>query len=1453
MLKKGFVLGFFIFFAIALSASNFIFRHLSTDNGLKCTQVHALLEDNRGFLWIGTTDGLNRFDGLHFKQYVPNKDNSLSIQQNNISYLFQDKKGLIWIFFSSGEISFYNPLKDTFTNFTAQQLKVILPDYSNPSKIIADSLNNIFIGTNAGLLIYNSETKRLYTIKSNQKDLISASVKDLVLDINNNVWIATAIGVVKYIHKQKKYRIYGTKKYYPSSVFIDSDNNLWVGTNNDGLLVSHISDDNAGKFKLVKTLGKNIYQILEGDKNHIWVSSNKGITLFEKRNTNFEATKNFFSSKHYFYNPTDFFKIEMLKDNSGNIWFGDLKIEEGLFYFSKQKNKLDSIVVDVQNQYALQQYGITTMYIDKSNNLWIGHNNAGLSVTGLNKNPFKLKVIKTQSNELSSNHIYSLCEDHNQNLWVGTDKGIDVFDRSAEKSIAHYKYKSTIAGKGLSGRVPGSITEDKNHNIWVGYLGANPDLIDVKNNIVYNFNYKENERNSAFIWRTMKIVIDKNNTPWFTTSNAGLASYNYDTKQFQYYAPGKIANTNIAIEKNVKGKISDYSLYSICIDKEGFLWIGTDFGGLNRFDPTRKNFVNYLHSETNSSTIASNFVRYVYCDASNNIWVGTNSGLDFFNRKRETFEHYNVDNGLVGNTIQGIVEGERNIIYISTNSGISRFDITNKKITNFSAKNGLFSDEYSTGACLRRKSGELVFGSVNKGVLSFFPEQLRTIVSQPDVHFVSFKVKNKEINPITGKHDQNQILYSDEVKLDYNQSKDITIGFQSIDFIFPERLQYKYRLVGFDGDWKYVDFTNSVANFSQLSPGKYVLEVTASTDSENWGQLAKLKITIRSPWWQSWWFLVLLASVIGYLAYFIYKKRIATLTKRQQILERQIEDRTQKLQLAKTTVEAKNIELEMFNQRLEQQNAEIVDISEQLKKQIELKTKFFTNISHEFRTPLSIIKGMFESLTGRMNPKELNKYLEHVSVIEKNILLLIKHVNQLLNISMIDKEAIIPKISENNLNLLLTETSSNFGKVCEQYQVNFSYFLSENIKSGFYDADIVEQCLFNLLSNALKYTPNDGKITLSAFTSEVDKETWVNIFIEDNGIGIRDEDKSKIFDRFFRNQDAEIQRFESSGIGLAYSKEIIITHLGDITFTSEFKKGSTFKLCFPISKKAYPKEWLNNKVQLMNDKLFKEIELIERKKAGLPKVVIDVDLPVLLIAEDNIELCSYLKELLQDTYKIIIANDGKSALHMSEEYLPDLILSDVMMPLMSGLELCRHIKSNELTAHIPVILLTAMSTEQQQLDGYETGADDYILKPFNSNILLAVLKRHMEQNRKIKSHILNSMDIDNIGADLPDDDRIFLEKATKVVLDNLQNTEFDVDLFCSYMFMSRTNLFRKLKATTGQSATAFTKTIRLKQAAFLLKNSSYTINEISTLVGFADPNYFSRCFKEMYNVTPSNY
>ena len=771
--------------------------------------------------------------------------------------------------------------------------------------------------------------------------------------------------------------------------------------------------------------------------------------------------------------------------------------------------------------------------------------------------------------------------------------------------------------------------------------------------------------------------------------------------------------------------------------------------------------------------------------------------LDQYDKRTGRFDHFTVQDGLSGNIVRGIREGEPGILFVSTNKGLSRLDIQNRHIVNYTTANGLLSNEFMGGACCKRKSGELVFGS-NEGIVSFDPVQLTDGLRKiPE----SLRITNLTIG-------------------DSREKQGLQVGFIAFDYSHPRSIRYRYRLDGYDTDWREVDASDRTAIYNRLPPGNYVFRVETSGNGSYWSAPITEPVRIFPPWWRTWWFILLVFVVVCVLLCIAYKSRVRWYQLRQAELERKIQERTRLLKQAK--------------QELEEKDA--------------LKTRFFMNVSHELRTPLTIIKGLTEDLERHSGSEVSCGDKEILRTISRNTNRLIRHVNELLDLSVLTRGVPSPHIVCADLSRFLEEISETFIPLADSYKIAFTYSIAPDISIAYFDKNILEQVLYNLLSNAFKYTPDGGSVSFSASLEQSSSDAVMTLRITDSGIGIPPESLPYIFDRYYKGASIAFRRSESSGIGLAYTKELLELHKATIQCESELGKGSVFTVALPISEEAYPEEWLEYSESKMEEVSLRESVPLEETNS-VPENLRQT----LLFVEDNEDLCRYLMNAFQTDYRVVIAKNGKVGLEKALEILPDVIVSDVMMPVMNGIECCEALKTDERTAHIPVILLTALAEERQQLEGYGAGADDYLPKPFSLAVLKAKIKNLLKRSEQLKLYFRDRFDLRTPEQTIADPDKEFLSKVTKVVLAHLQDPEFDVELFCSEMAMSRASLFRKLKSTTGCSASSFTRNIRIKRAAELLGQHAYSIGEVAAQVGFSDPNYFTRCFKEIYGITPSEF
>lgn len=1293
----------FVLMITRAQATNVIFDRITMDSGLSSSSVTSILKDRTGYVWVGTTEGLNRYDGYTFKVFLPVPDCPESIQSSSIDKLFEDSDGGIWIFFSSGGISRYDRGSDTFLNFTKEWLRQQLRVYGSPTCFSASVPGHIFIGTENGMLEYDAKEKKLVRLSPAGSVVSSSPVNCLYSAPDHSFWVGTLAGFSLYDKETNHFQDYTIRTNDRedinagnlngvNAIYIDRFDYMWLGTGREGAFRSV----DMGEREIFQSVGREdtrVYQFLETGDGDFWIGHNKGASLISRMNRLALRCEHFFDRPEDL-EPTGECQVRSIfESKDGTVWFDDSRFNQGLFYYSPKERKMGQLRNVPEDAHSISSNQITCLFLDDSDHLWAGHSTYGVSHADLAPSLFRYTLGYTEKENLSSLHILA-------------------------------------------------VYEDSERNLWISYQDANPDRLNLDD------------------FRIRPFIPDYQ------------VSYDYPINSLS-------------------------ELCNLCVSEESWFWGGADEGRLRVWDTKTRALITYRYIPGEMNPLASNHIHCLFVDSSGYLWIGTNAGLDQYDKRTGRFDHFTVQDGLSGNIVRGIREGEPGILFVSTNKGLSRLDIQNRHIVNYTTANGLLSNEFMGGACCKRKSGELVFGS-NEGIVSFDPVQLTDGLRKiPE----SLRITNLTIG-------------------DSREKQGLQVGFIAFDYSHPRSIRYRYRLDGYDTDWREVDASDRTAIYNRLPPGNYVFRVETSGNGSYWSAPITEPVRIFPPWWRTWWFILLVFVVVCVLLYIAYKSRVRWYQLRQAELERKIQERTRLLKQAK--------------QELEEKDA--------------LKTRFFMNVSHELRTPLTIIKGLTEDLERHSGSEESCGDKETLRTISRNTNRLIRHVNELLDLSVLTRGVPSPHIVCANLSRFLKEISETFIPLADSYKIVFTYSIAPDISIAYFDKNILEQVLYNLLSNAFKYTPDGGSVSFSALLEQSSSDAVMTLRITDSGIGIPPESLPYIFDQYYKGESIAFRRSESSGIGLAYTKELLELHKATIQCESELGKGSVFTVALPISEEAYPEEWLEYSEPKMEEASLRELVPLE----GTNPVPENLR-QTLLFVEDNEDLCRYLMNAFQTDYRVVIAKNGKVGLEKAMEILPDVIVSDVMMPVMNGIECCEALKTDERTAHIPVILLTALAEERQQLEGYGAGADDYLPKPFSLAVLKAKIKNLLKRSEQLKLYFRDRFDLRTPEQTIADPDKEFVSKVTRVVLAHLQDPEFDVELFCSEMAMSRASLFRKLKSTTGCSASSFTRNIRIKRAAELLGQHAYSIGEVAAQVGFSDPNYFTRCFKEIYGITPSEF
>lgn len=1065
--------------------------------------------------------------------------------------------------------------------------------------------------------------------------------------------------------------------------------------------------------------------------------------------------------------------------------------------------------IETPHNQSLTNEVITCLFIDKHENLWIGTENQGIYKVNTNsKSFFSYYDDDNEYNVPIKDIIRAINVDGFGNIWIGTFyNGIHIYNRK-DNTLTSIRHNSKLPDNTLISDEIRSILCDKKGLIWIG-TKEGLSCYNPKTNIFTNFN-STSKNPIPHNW-VHTLLEDHNGVIWIGTFN-GIARFDEKTKKFIAYDP-----KNILIHNQVDAIIED---------SKNNIWVATQGGGVTclkrKADPFQFNPVHYINSAGNKNSISSNRVFAIVEGPDGYIWIATEYGLNRLDPKTGDFLRFKQDSGLPNEMIMGLLFDSDGNLWISHKKGLSRMDTKKFTFRNYSEQDGLQSNEFSENTCFRNPfTGELFFGGSN-GLNSFYSNQIDDNSTIPDIRFTGLEVLNQEVVPNKEVNGRviltNPIYFTKEIILKYSD-KSFSIKFAALHYANPKSNKYKFKLVGYNDNWISADPLVRFATYSNLPAGRYTFKVMASNSDGIWNrEPAVLKIIIRPPWWNNW---------IAYIVYFLIVALIVYLTY-DYIVSRE---------------EYKN---QVRYERMK--SKKIVELDE-------MKIQFFTNVSHEFRTPLSLIIDPLRKLNdGNVSQVQASYYY---SVIMQNVQSLLGLVDQLLDFRKIEKGHIKLDIRQGDIVAFAKNIFETFKLKASQKQIKYNFYTSQPQLIANFDGDKLEKILNNLLSNAFKFTPDNGEISLEITsgkksTSESEYTDYFIISVRDNGIGIPIKAQQKIFDRFYQAKTPGILQNRGTGIGLAYTKQLVDILKGKIYVKSSSGTGSVFSVKLPIGE-VDNKELVKNKLQ--SSIIHEPLPLHhENEVETTDNLTIDDEEKLnILVIEDNIDVRTYLKHELSVKYNVIESSNASEGLAAALEHGPDIILSDIMMPGISGLELCKTIKADKRTSHIPFVLLTARQSDAYKKEGYEFGADAYITKPFNTSVLLAILNNLIESRKMLKEIFSNSpfIDIKKIAGNSADEG--FLNTAITTIEDTISNADFNIDALSDILKMSRRQLTHKIKALTGQTVLDFIKTVRLNKGAKLLLSRDYSISEISYMLGYNVPANFSRSFSKQFGKTPSEY
>jgi len=929
--------------------------------------------------------------------------------------------------------------------------------------------------------------------------------------------------------------------------------------------------------------------------------------------------------------------------------------------------------------------------------------------------------------------------------------------------------------------------------------------------------------------RVFVVLQDSRGFMWFGTAD-GLIRYDgYEFKVFKHNPDDETS-------------ISNNFIIAIHEDKSGMLWIGTEGGGLNQYDKATGRFTRYTHRSKDPNSLSNNIVTAVLEDKSGNLWIGTyGGGLNQFDRNSQQFLRFTDKQNLLNNVIFDIVQDSNHNLWLNTGKGLSKFNTKSKRFRDYSETPRPQDHEIQPEVSLDGENEEK-FSQKTDQLNDFPPDSINDNIRLPSVVLTDFQLFNKSVpvglDTSTGRSILNKtITETNEIELTYKDNI-ITFEFAALDFQYPEKNKFAYMLEGFDREWTYTDASRRFATYTNLDPGEYIFRIKGSNSDGIWNETGtSLKIIVTPPWWETW---------PVYLLYFIFVLSLLYGLRHYE-LNREMWKNQSKLDEVKL-----------------KERAEID----------QLKSRFFANISHEFRTPLTLILGPLENIKSITSSREIQK---QTTMIKKNASRLLILVNQLLDLSKLDAGKLTLRASPGNIVLFVKGIVLFFKSFADQKDISLTVKCSNSDIQIYFDRDKMAKILNNLLSNALKFTPEGGKITIHITPAE---QNFVEIKIRDTGIGISKDELPKLFNRFYQVDSPKTKEYKGTGIGLALSKELVELHHGSIHVRSQ-KEGpdhigagwTEFTIKLPGGKEHLKADEVDQ-IQAVKEGMASaeeedftrpEFSILEPNEYSVIKDAETVELVdwgrymeedkiLILVVEDHADLRQYIKESLGNNFIIKEAPNGEQGLREARRLIPDLIISDIMMPKMDGNELTRILKQDEKTSHIPIILLTAKSEHESKLESLEIGADDYITKPFDRKELQLRVKNLIDMRKKFQEKYARG---DYIPRKEPRKfnnlEEKFMTRITEIIENHISEEEFSIEQFAEEMYMSRMQLHRKLRALTGKSASLYIRSFRLLRSRKMIEEGRGNVSEIAYSVGFSSPAYFTRCFKKEFGIPPSEF
>lgn len=1450
------VLGFLI--SINTLSQEPVFEHITTNDGLSNNLIRDILQDKEGYIWFATSSGLNRYDGRFFNIYRRTVGDTTGISNSRLKLISEDNNGFMWVIGSLGDIHRVNPLKKKVNNLHEDK---ILPEDIWVRRLIVTQAGDIWLILNQGVMriYYPNETAKefKYELFNTENNKLPGNIINFVFENNNKVWIGTNKGLVRITADKTNKNLIDSESFYAndniSFLSVNQiDENIYFGTADKELIVYNNANKKFNSIGKIETILQGNISCIQHNKDKLLLLGTDvgDVAVFNPKT---QETTYFEHDERSDFNAN--YISEIFADAYGVFWM--ITDKRGIFQYNPNDKKITYFDLEAKNRNFLGEDDKQSFLEDSNGDIWIGINGGGLFLYQRETNTFiQYKHDQNNSGSISSDIVLSLYEDRSKNLWIGTSYG-GVNKISLRKETLSLM-KPVKNPKTDFDNYIRSVTVDIKGGIWVGSKGGK--IYHYENNKITGTLPDDLFHRANFpVNNVYCLYFDSANNLWIGTKGNGI----FVIKSLLEYA-NDLGNPNLQILHfkhipNNPNSLSLNDIYSITEDIFGRFWIGSFLGGVNLLsNPFGDYKIEHFNaSDPEGSRIISNQVRHLYFDVDNNLWIGTSEGVSileskyllatekkFINLKpslkdteglsgkvvyqiKQTknkdiflamldgsvnqlkaadfenldFKWIHHNNQVLSPNVYSMEEDENGNLWMGTDIGLCRINSNDGLVDRYRINNNFLPLKFSESCSHKSLKNELVFGT-NKGFVHFQPNSIKKDTAEFPLKFSRLEINGEHITNLNSSVLSTAIEAQDHLQLQHSQNN-LTLYFTVLGFNNSDAIQYSYILEGYDEFWSKPS-TLGHASYRKLPPGEYVLKAKGTNSSGTWmKQNIALSIEITAQFWKS----KLGYSIIGFFI-------LSIITLFFILIRKQI----------------------------------VIKNKARVEKSItEKRIEYYTNISHEFKTPLSLILNPVEELIQSHKSSDFAR--QKGMQIKKNATYLKRLIDQILDFRKIREGKMQLKVNEIDLFEFFREIYLVFLPLANKLNIVFDYKCNSENAKGFVDIKQLEKITYNLLSNALRFTPSGKAVTLIVEINSAKKD--IEIRIEDEGEGIDEKELEKIFDRFYNSKS-------SSGIGLFFTREMVLLHHGEIDAFNGKNGGAIFRVRIPIVKDAYTNEEID--IQNVNQISFNlppvdDIETIVSSSSiaqNIHRHNADY-IQSILIVEDNDEMRNYLCSELSDTFKIYEANNGLKGIELAKKHLPSLILSDALMPEMNGFELTQTLKENFDTSHIPIIILSGQSSEEKQLLGINSGADDYITKPFNLNFLEAKIKKLITERKKLRDRFERDAKIQDGLKENVSREMLFINSVQEMIQQNLSNSSLNVDFLVQKMGISRTLFFKRMKSAKGFAPNEFIRIIRMKEAAQLLVTTDKTISEISDLVGYTDSNYFTKTFKKHYGKTPSEF